>query len=167
MHEQEKLLEAKYFAEHMEASVDDPQAFHFPYEWSAFLSAARSVLQYALDEARQKDEAQQKSNGQSWYESRVSNNALLGFFKCKRDVNIHREPVRPLKDISVFDTLRIGIEDGTTEMPKPIETSPPAEFRYRLEDSPGSEDVLELSQQYLAALDRFVRDGIEGGYISG
>lgn len=51
MHELEKLKEAGYFARRMEASINDPKAFQ--YELSAFLSAARSVLQYAFEETKQ------------------------------------------------------------------------------------------------------------------
>lgn len=52
MYEQEKLDEARYFLSQMAMSADQPRAFR--YELSAFLSAARSALQYALDEARAK-----------------------------------------------------------------------------------------------------------------
>src|SRR5262245_53350076 len=102
----------------MEASIDDPKAFQ--YELSAFLSAARSVLQYALEEAKQ------KPNGQRWYEAQVSGAAVLKFFKDKRDVNIHAEPVRPSRHIAVAftehmtisDSIRIETqrEDGTREI---------------------------------------------------
>ncbi|MDQ7839356.1 MAG: hypothetical protein RDU59_12785 [Thermodesulfobacteriota bacterium] len=104
MHEQEKLKEARYFARRMEASIDDPEAFQ--YELSAFLSAARSVLQYALDEAKQ------KPNGQRWYEAQVSGNAVLKFFKDKRDLNIHAEPVRPSRHIAVAITEHITISES-------------------------------------------------------
>lgn len=43
MHEEVKLKESKYFVHRMKASIDQPEAFQ--YELSAFLSAARSVLQ--------------------------------------------------------------------------------------------------------------------------
>jgi hypothetical protein len=162
----------------MEASIDDPEAFQ--YELSAFLSSARSVLQYALEEAKQ------KANGQKWYKGQVSGNAVLKFFKDKRDLNIHAEPVRPSRHISVSDTAHISIsesirieitqEDGTKEIrehkeapPKPsqIESSSEVKIRYVLTDWVGSEDAIELSRQYLTALESFVKAGTSSGYISG
>lgn len=162
----------------MEASINDPEAFQ--YELSAFLSAARSVLQYAFEETKQ------KPNGQRWYEAQVSGNAVLKFFKDKRDLNIHTEPIRLSRHISVSDTAHVSIsesirieitrEDGTTEIrehkeeppkPNPIESSTEVEIRYIFTDWPGPEDAIQLSRQYLTALDAFVKAGIGGGHISG
>lgn len=178
MHEQEKLNEARYFARRMEASINDAEAFQ--YELSAFLSAARSVLQYAFEQAKQ------KPNGQRWYEAQVSGNPVLKFFKDKRDLNIHTEPVRPSRHISVSDTAHVSISesvrieitraDGTKEIrelkeeppkPNPIESSTEVNIRYMLTDWVGPEDAFQLSRQYLIALEAFVAAGIGSGYISG
>jgi len=178
VHEQEKLKEARYFARRMEASIDDPKAFQ--YELSAFLSAARSVLQYALEEAKQ------KPNGQRWYEAQVSGNAVLKFFKDKRDVNIHAEPVRPSRHIAVAftehmtisDSIRIETqrEDGTTEIredkeessvSKPQESIAEVKIRYVFVDWGGPEGAIDLSHQYLAALENFVKAGLSSGIITG
>lgn len=178
MHEQEKLKEAEYFAQRMGASINDPVALQ--YELSAFLASARSVLQYALEESKQ------KPIGQRWYEAQVSGNAVLKFFKDKRDLNIHTEPVRPARHISVSDaahatiseSIRIEIkrEDGTKvilepkeEAPKlnPIESSTEVKIRYIFTDWAGPEVAIQLSQQYLMALKTFVSAGISGGFISG
>src|SRR5271166_4284403 len=59
MHEYEKLEEARHFLERMRQAAE-PKAFQ--YELSAFLSAARSALQYALKEATT------KTGGQKWYD---------------------------------------------------------------------------------------------------
>jgi hypothetical protein len=178
VHEQEKLKEAKYFLRRMEASIDDPGAFQ--YELSAFLSSARSVLQYALEEAKQ------KPNGQRWYEAQVSGNAVLKFFKDKRDLNIHAEPVRPTRHIAVTitehinisDSIRIEIqrEDKTTEISEhkeeppvstPQESSSEVKIHCVFVDWGGPEDAIELSNQYLAALETFVKAGLGSGIISG
>lgn len=178
MHEQEKLGEAKYFLQNMEASLDDPAAFQ--YNLSAFLSAGRSVLQYA------REEAVNKSNGQNWYEAQVSGNSVLKFFKDKRDINIHAEPVRATRQISVSitehieisDSIRIEIhnKDGTVEVREHEEEPPQAnpqegtaetEIRYVFRDWRGSEDVIHLARQYLAALENFVKVGLSNGIISG
>jgi hypothetical protein len=178
VHEQEKLNEAKYFLERMEASIDNPGALQ--YDLSAFLSAARSVLQYALEEAKQ------KPNGQRWYDAQVSGNAVLKFFKDKRDLNIHAEPVRPARHIGVAltehinisDSIRIEIqrEGGAKEIrehveeppaPAPRESSAEVKIRYVFVDWVGPEDIINLSQKYLAALETFVKAGISAGVISG
>lgn len=178
MHELEKLKEAGYFARCMEATINDPEAFQF--KLSAFLSAARSVLQYAFEEAKQ------KPNGERWYEAQVSGNSVLKFFKDKRDLNIHTEPIRPSRHISVSDTAHVSISesirieitrgDRTTEIrehkeeppkPSPIASSTEVEIRYILTDWPGPEDAIQLSRQYLTALEAFVKVGTSGGFISG
>lgn len=176
MHEQEKLNEARYFLQRMEASINEPQAFQ--YELSAFLSAARSVLQYAFEETTN------KPNGRRWYEVQVSGNVVLRFFKDKRDLNVHAEPVRPSKHILLSITEHVGIseslrieiqpEDVTTEVrkhksdpPKMEKTKTEVKIRYVFADWGGPEDVLELSRQYLDALENFVQVGISSGTISG
>jgi len=92
MNEKHKLAEALYFLSHLGPSSLDPQEYSF--ELSAFLTAARSVLQYAHKEAIS------KPGGQVWYERHVQNKAIE-YFKDKRDVSIHTEPVVPNKQISV------------------------------------------------------------------
>ena len=52
MYEQEKLGEANYFYSRMLSEAVDRDAFIF--NLSAFLSSARSVLQYAFKEAQTK-----------------------------------------------------------------------------------------------------------------
>ena len=178
MHEREKLKEASHFALCMERSINDPESFQ--YELSAFLSAARSVLQYALEEAKQ------KQNGQQWYDNQVSGNAILRYFKDKRDLNIHTEPIRTSRHIEVSEILSVNISesvrieitnaDGTKENRKSVENpneSIPvgavskAEISYVFTDWTGPEDVIQLSRQYLIALEAFVKSGIGSGYISG
>jgi len=176
MNEQEKLSEAKYFAKRMKASINDPQDFQ--YELSAFLSSARSVLQYAYEEAKN------KPDGIQWYEAQIRGNSVLKFFKDKRNVNIHVEPVKPSKNILMSITDHIGIsesirieikrKDGTTEIredkgapPEMKETEPQVNISYVFRDWNGPEDVLELSHKYLISLEKFVKEGINSGIISG
>ena len=61
----------------MKAEVNTPE--NFQYELSAFLSAARSILQYSLKEA------QHKSGGQKWYDDYIAGSAILVFFKDKSE----------------------------------------------------------------------------------
>lgn len=60
MNEDQKIEEAQYFLD----KLTNPDLEHpgFSFELSAFLTAARSALQYALEEARL------KTGGQAWYD---------------------------------------------------------------------------------------------------
>jgi hypothetical protein len=179
VNEKEKLEEARYFYSRMQAEVNDPKAYQ--YNLSAFLSAARSVLQYAEKEAKN------KSGGQAWYNTRISNSSILPFFKDKRDVNIHTEPVKPRKDYQVSMTATVHLSSSLSvklkdekgnvidqryiKEAKPPHEPPTAstsvEVRYRFSDWSGSEDVIELSQKYLDELEDVVDDGVKRGFISG
>jgi hypothetical protein len=68
MNERYKIGEAKFFLSRMEESVED--RVEFRYYLSAFLSAARSVLQYAKEESS-------KKGRQQWYDETVAGNDVL------------------------------------------------------------------------------------------
>lgn len=177
MYEQEKLKEAKYFFNRMRAVTDEPESFHF--ELSAFLSSARSILQYGNEEAKT------KSGGQAWYDRQVSGNNILKHFKDKRDINIHTEPVKANRQVSVTltehmhisESLRIEIqrEDGSVEVREHIEPSPVPEskpddstitIKYVFSDWSGTEDVIELCEKYINALEAFINDGQASGFLT-
>ncbi len=181
MYEKTKLGEAKYFYSQMSANFNDREKF--TYNLSAFLSSARSVLQYALEEAKS------KNGGQVWYDRRVSASNILSFFKDKRDLNIHYEPVHPIQNVSASITEKIGISDSisvvlrdangniisqsSTEAPqhkaKSQTTEEPSGFtvRYLFSDWTGSEDIMTLCQKYIDELENFVKDGVEQGFLTG
>ena len=179
MNEKEKLEEARYFYARTQAEVNDPKAYQ--YNLSAFLSAARSVLQYA------KGEAENKSGGQAWYDNRISNSPILPFFKGKRNINIHTEPVKPRKDYYVSMTATVNlsssllvtwidgkgnvldqrcIKEATPPQESPTDNTT-IEIKYRFSDWSGNEDVTELSRKYLDELEDVIEDGIKRGFISG
>lgn len=68
MNERYKIGEAKFFLARMKESAHDREAF--PYYMSAFLTAARSVTQYAREESRSKGR-------QQWYDEVIAGNDLL------------------------------------------------------------------------------------------
>lgn len=146
---------------------------------SAFLSASRSVLQFALEEACQ------KSGGQAWYDAAVSSDPLIAFLKDKRDANIHRTPVTVAKDVRIelSAPLRLTASlsmtvmgpDGKVkdsymsepEAPKKQEWVPPkTSYRYRFDDWHGEEHVPTLAQRYLGTLKSIVEDGRQQGFLS-
>lgn len=179
MNEKEKLNEAEYFLSRMKTDTEDPAAFK--YDLSACVSSARSVMQYALDEAKN------KKGGQKWYEEWMKSSPILAFFKNKRDYNIHTAPVllRKRINITVTETVRISesikIEfkdkNGKLVGVRMIPDSPDSqtqggssvvsETRYEFDDWAKGEDVIALCSKYLAELDRFIQEGISGGHISG
>src|SRR5438477_12783348 len=94
MHEEPKLREGAYFLLQMRSFLQDPEVFR--YNLSAFLSAARSVVQYALKEART------KPGGQRWYDGFVEHDKLIRFFASRRDANIHDELVQIGGHVDVY-----------------------------------------------------------------
>lgn len=180
MNEKEKLSEAKYFLRNMIETESSRELFR--YNLSAFLSASRSILQYALEEAKQ------NSGGPDWYGRSMRSSQIFRFFKDKRDVNIHEEPV-PLKvqhnitsneTICISESIHIKRVDKCgkvlSEYHSPESgkknsesdtSSVVSKTVYKFDDWSGSEDVLSLSEKYLQELDSFVSDGVAKRYIKG
>lgn len=156
VHEKSKLTEARHFLDRMHAEHSNPAVF--PLELSAFLGAARSVLQYACKEVKI------KQGGQQWYDQAMAS-PLFRFFKDLRDNSIHQVPVKPLTKMKaeVAGLLNIGDDDDEMLIPYPHSTSIP---QYEFRDRPG-EEVMDLSQRYLNALEVFVEEGIAMNWITG
>lgn len=169
MHELEKIEEAEYFYSQMVKEKENTD--NFKHNLSAFLSATRSVLQYALKEA------ETKSGGQKWYDSQVANNKVVSFFKDKRDINIHLKPVLFRKDIAIklSETIHIGEsvsivirdKDGNIKGKSHSEFKPfqsaidkgTIESKYTFDDWSGEEDIPFICQEYLKELKAIVEDG--------
>lgn len=177
MHEETKLAEANYFYSRMLLEAGDRDAFIF--NLSAFLSSARSVLQYALKEA------QTKTGGQQWYDEQIGASNVLSFFKDKRDINIHTEPVKAhqhttveLKatlhlssslSIKVFDAqgnLKSEYNEQPKPAPKQSDSSPKITHRFTFPDWAGGEDIPALCQLYIDELKRVVQDGLSKGFLT-
>ena len=178
MHERKKFREAEYCYSKMIEGQGHRE--NFTYNLSAFLSSARSVLQYALKEAVT------KAGGKQWYDNRISASAVLKFFKDKRDINIHTELIQPQehyklksKDtIHLSDSVLINVMDkdrnikqqyssGAPEpMPKESETPAVMEIKYKFDDWVGSEDILTLCQMYVQELENAIKDGVNKGFIT-
>ena len=156
MHERSKLAEARHFLDRMHAEHGNPAAFAL--ELSAFMGAARSVLQYACREAKL------KPGGQLWYDQ-IMANPLLCFFRDLRNNSIHEVPVRPVTKMKaeVASFLNIGDDDDEILIPYPHNT---IVHQYEFQDRPG-EEVTDLLQQYLKTVEGFVEDGIAMGWITG
>ena len=179
MHEQTKLAEARYFHSRMLAELNDRK--RFIYNLSAFLSSARSVLQYACKEAKT------KTGGQQWYDNHIAGSPVLSFFKDERNINIHTEPVKPVQHTNVALTTTVHLsasvsithldangnvlyqshpETREPELRTP-DTPPVVTTRYKFADWAGGEDIVALSQMYLDELQHVVEDGIRDGFLTG
>ncbi len=181
MHEQTKLAEARYFYAQMLVEYDDRQKF--THNLSAFLSASRSILQYGVEEAKT------KPGGQHWYDNYIAASNVLPFFKDKRDINIHMEPIRPVRHTNIEMKATIHLSESISvkrfdadgnELPispvkmqepkesaKTPDTPPVVTIKYRFKDWPGDEDIIELSQMYIDELQQFIKDGVDAGFLTG
>ena len=180
MNEAKKIQEASHFLAQMRQSVMEHEAFQ--HNLSAFLSASRSALQYALEEAKP------KSGGQQWYDAAMLSDPVLKFLKDKRDCNIHRAPVTPHPKITITDTydlgqvrdfltIRVTDKDGNivseTECNSPEPERPTTnpestvEYSFLFDDWSGTEDCLVLADSYLTSIRSIVADGVTRSFLSG
>ena len=175
MHEQEKIGEAEFFYHQMSAEITARKPFK--YNLSAFLSAARSVLQYA------RKEASSKQGGHRWYDTHISSSSILNFFKSKRDVNIHRRPIDPSMAVDIAIEDAVGLSDSIdvflqkengdileqeSSQPSMPDKSPSVSvsYQYFFSDWVGPEDVLTLSKMYLSELRSLINDGNTKGFLT-
>jgi hypothetical protein len=178
MNERKKLAEAKYFYSRMVEEQSNRD--NFSHNLSAFLSSSRSVLQYAFSEVEKNNE------GKKWYESHVSASPTLRFFKGKRDINIHANPVSPIANYNATFKETLGLSDSVSVIlrdkngnikqqysseshskSEDIKGQATIQVKYEFDDWDGNEDVLTLCQKYLQELERLVEDGVSKGFITG
>ncbi|HUT44810.1 MAG TPA: hypothetical protein VMX36_00935 [Sedimentisphaerales bacterium] len=175
MNEKKKIDEADYFLSQMHRTQNIPD--NFDYNLSAFLSAGRTVCQYAQKESTNKP----GGGGQNWYDTQINSSPVLSFFRDERDFNIHQEPVNPKKDINVVIDNYIGTSLSVTVLDNnlkeknhlDLENKAPLKkdnisvtYRYYFHKWQGSEDVLSLCKKYLDELKLFVQKGIAQGFLS-
>lgn len=175
MNENAKIEEAEYFLRHVIAAASDPAATRF--ETSAFLSAARSVLQYASQEAAGRKATQgkpaipPKSGGKKWYQDAVGHDPLVAFLKEHRDINVHHRPL-PMQT-NTFIQLHgvVAFAGGSTTAPPDAslsqnDPSSGVSYEYYFEGWQGPEDVPTLCARYLAEIKRIVHDGRAQGLLT-
>ncbi len=184
MNEKEKFKEAKYF--YYQISKNKRNKENFLYNLSAFLTVARCIFQYSLEEAKS------KNNGQIWYDNYISNDKILKFFKEKRNNNIHISPIKSRREVGLttggelkltgslsaklikangniinlgeLKSPRNSLSESSTNKGNPL---PKVRYKYLFTDWSGNEDVLTLCKIYLKKLDYFIKDGIKKSFITG
>jgi hypothetical protein len=135
-------------------------------------------LQYALKEAKT------KSGGQKWYENQVTSNKVVSFFKDKRDINIHVEPLLAKRHISLelSETIHIGEAVSIVVRDKEgnIKSQSISEFqpcksaiekglistKYSFDDWQGNEDIINICEKYLKALEIIIKNGNNDGFLT-
>jgi hypothetical protein len=156
----------------------------FQFNYSAFLNAARSVLQYTREQVEPDPEynPDAKPGAKKWYQKAVEKNAIIKWGQRERDDNVHHSPAMPNAGVKVFPkeivsnvenvlaylnrTLVSGRHgDQAREMTGPTTYAKP-EYRYTSSSWPGPEDLLELCARYLRELEALVKDGVSKGYIT-
>lgn len=178
MNEQPKLAEAEFFLSKMSSEEANVREV-FEHYLSAFLTSARSVPQYALEEVGG------NLQGQSWYEGCMQSSTILQFFKDKRDINIHVEPIKPSKrfEVEIRDSMHlsdsVSIEskdkDGNVtrksvhgEKPSTAQsvTETIVSSEYRFSDWHGGESLMTLARMYVDELRNLIADGVARGFIT-
>jgi hypothetical protein len=179
MHEDFKIQEAEYHLRRLHQTQGQEA---FPFELSAFMTAARSVLQYALEEAKP------KPGGATWYESQV-NDPVVKFFRARRNSNVHVAPIDPAMNTQVTPpagalgfqgyspTLQTSQQLSADPMVVEQTVIPPSDplrsinvpsvsYSYRFKDWSGSEDVLTLCLSYLDRIKSIVASGRSQGLLT-
>jgi len=152
MKESEKLEEARYFYDRMievqKNEIQNNRKF-FTYNFSAFLSAARSVLQYMCKEIGRKKETAARQEAKKWYDGKMVASPVLGFFKGERDINIHITPIRPIGHIVAIGSSSISFRYSFSARRKP------------------EKEVIPSCKVYVGELEMFINEGVSKGYITG
>jgi predicted lipid-binding transport protein (Tim44 family) len=104
--QEKKLNDAEYFYGELVDKFNNEQFEKFNYNLSAFLTATRSILQYTYESSKDKG----KLND---YNKLISKNRIIGFFKEKRDINIHEVPVNSVQQINMDICATITISTSS------------------------------------------------------
>jgi hypothetical protein len=175
-----KLDEASYFLVGMIDNQDTYGLFQFNY--SAFLTAARSVLQYTSEEVEPDYNTNAKPGAKKWYQKAVTGSRVIKFGRKERDENIHQAPATPNASVKVFPKeIVVNVENVLAYLNKTLvsdssqkqeaggvepTTYARPEYRYTSSRWAGPEDLLEVCRMYLSELEALVKDGVSKGYIT-
>lgn len=175
-----KINEAKYFYDRMDETKGNPN--YFRYNLSAFLSAARSVIQYAWEEVKGGPNSTAKPGAQTWFQSEVVSRPYFDDLGGIRNKNVHHYPIDPNKDVTIQigETLNVsesilvylngklvsGDPGGSRTNARKKGASTTASHTYHFKELP-DKDVFDVCKEYLDELDDFVKVGEAKGFITG
>lgn len=158
MHEDSKIREAEHFLCEISTATAQPDKTRFCA--SAFLSAARSALQYALKEAKT------RPGGQAWYDGAVAGDPVVAFLKDHRDINIHDRPAPMRTNVFIqVPSGHLSFSSSTSDW-IPASAIGTTTYSYHFKGWAGSEDVGDLCCRYLSEIKRIVADGRSKGFLT-
>lgn len=181
-HEDAKWREAAYFLGVMKANINDRNAF--VYNFSAFITAARSVAQYALEECKA------SAASKHWYDDYVAKTDMIRYFRDKRDVNIHEKPVVPnaaygveaATNLALSNTASVAVMARDANGNPDEKSTPASEAAAKALASPApkpetnesvryffldrqNDDVVVLAENYLNELIAFLNAARAAGHL--
>ena len=154
-----KINEARYFIDRMKNNYDD--LLLLEYNFSAFLSAARSVLQFIYEDV--KNIPLKKGS----YIDEVSKNKIIQFFKDKRDTNIHIMPTAiDSRSVTIFVGTQYVILGEETDNNRNW-TPPKSESVNKIKNWEGTEqEIINACEVYIKEICDFVACGKSKGFVS-
>lgn len=157
-----KIEEAAFFFSKMEENLADPDHVYY---LSAFLSAARSVLQHMVDEHHTSWDDLEKKYNDDW--------DVVKFFRDKRNYSIHHGQVVPdrieiviTEHITITDSFdvvdaapssTVDVQPSTSSVEKKTYFTDAAEYVLNHDG-----EVINLCRQYLRCLQSMLADIASG-----
>jgi len=153
-----KINEARYFIDRMKNNYDD--LLFLEYNFSAFLSAARSVLQFIYEDIKNIPLKKEL------YINEVSKNKIIKFFKYKRDTNIHIMPTAiGSRSVTISVGMQYVILGEKTDNNKNW-IPPKSESINKITNWEGAEqEIINACEAYIKEICDFVACGKSKGFI--
>lgn len=145
------------------------------YYLSAFITPARSVMQYIFASAEQRQRLKE-------YNGMVSGNTVLKFFKEERDFNIHKAPIIPnkLATVDIAASITVGMKEEvkielingedykeivssieSVDNLDNVEETIDSKVQYFFDKWKGEEDLVELCDKYILELEKMIREALD------
>jgi hypothetical protein len=155
---EDRLAEAEYFLEKMTKHYADTKALNFNY--SAFLNASRSVIQYIFEEV------EHKPTKRALYDTFVGKNEVIQFFRDKRNINIHERPVtNDSRSVTIHANCTYVIT-GQKEQPAKNWKPPTSTVVNKITNwNDVEEEIVEACTNYVDEIKKLLADGRSKGYI--
>lgn len=156
---EDKLAEAEYFLKMMNDHYEDVEALN--YNYSAFLNASRSVIQYIFEEV------EHKPTERALYDRFTGNNSIIKFFRDKRNLNIHHYPIKNEKKSVIVQMECTYTIKGQLESPEESLKFPLSTTVNKIENCDSKEqEIVNACDDYIQEIKKLLIDGKNKGYIN-
>lgn len=145
-----KIDEAKYHLGEMIVKEETRNQKDFNHVLSAYITAARSVLQFAEKYCNR------------YYQANINSVKLKEYFKNLRDGNIHEKMITTITSGSseVLSSITVSGEIDTSDINNEVSTSSPTNKYYyttgETSDEYGTDSIVELGKQYIKEIENFI-----------